>query len=83
MAAVSLQIRVFAKSVLLGASGQVEASGKPTEVDVHREVDAHATVAKFSPTPSVHAVAYFDPKIIHRIVMKLTFVFFHILSIWK
>ena len=62
MAAVSLQIRVFAKSVLLRASRQVEAGGKPTEVDVHREVDAHATVAIFSPTPSVHAIACIDQR---------------------
>ena len=62
MAAVSLQIRVFAKSVLLRASGQVEAGGEPTEVDVHREVDAHARVAIFSSTPSVHAIACFDQR---------------------
>ena len=62
MAAVSLQIRVFAKSVLLRASGQVEAGGEPTEVDVDREVDAHASVAILSSTPSVHAVACFDQR---------------------
>ena len=51
---------VAAESVLPRAHRrQVEAGVKPAEVDVLREVDAHATVAKFLPTPSVHAIAYF------------------------
>ena len=44
-------------------SGQVEAFGEPTEVDVHREVDAHASVAKFSPTASVEAISFFDQRL--------------------
>jgi len=40
-------------------SGQVEGGGEPAEVKVFdREVDADATVAKFSPTTSVNAVAF-------------------------
>ena len=62
VAAVSPQINVSAKSLLPGARGQVEAGGKPAEVHVGGEVDAHPSVAKFSSTPGVHAIAYFDQR---------------------